>query len=72
MSRHLFPIFPSVPRDGAGMVDFDGHDLADAGTVEDDDEGAKASLLSRPRVARLDLGDNEGVADVGVGDDVGG
>jgi len=54
------------------MVDFDGHDLADAGTVEDDDEGAKASLLSRPRVARLDLGDNEGVADVGVGDDVGG
>lgn len=39
------------------MVDLEGHDLADAGTVEGDDEGVKASFLSRPRVARSDLGE---------------
>ena len=54
------------------MVDLDGHDLADAGAVEDDDEGAKASFLTTPGVARLYLGEDNGVADVGVGDDVGG
>ena len=72
MSRHLFPVLPRIPRDRAGMVDFHGHDLADACTVEDDNEGAKASFLTTPCVAGLNLRDDDGVADVSVGNDMGG
>ena len=72
MSRHLLPIFPRVSGDRVGMVDSSGHDLTDAGTVEDGGKAAKAIFLTTPHIAGLDLGKDDIGADVGVGDRVGG
>ena len=64
------PVVAGVPGDLGGGVDLDGHDLADAGALDDDDERADAAVLAAPLLAALDVADDERVADVRARDDV--
>lgn len=70
MMEDLGPVFPGIPGDFAGGINLDGHDLADAGTLDDDNEGANATGGATPLFASLNIADDEGVADVCSGNDV--
>ena len=72
MVEHGCPVVARIPGDLCRRVDLDGHHLRDAAALEDDDEGADAAALPAALFAALDVGDDEGVADVCPGDDVGG
>lgn len=70
MVQHAGPVVAHVPGDLGRRVDLDGHDLADAAALDDDDDRADAAALATPLLAALDVGDDERVADVRPGHDV--
>lgn len=59
--EHLGPVFALVPRDLGRWVDLDGHDLADATALDEDDEGANATGAAAALLAPLDVGAHERV-----------
>ena len=58
------PIFPGVPRDFARRVDLNGHDLANTGTLNDDNQCADTAVLTTPLFTSLDISDNDRIANV--------
>lgn len=59
--ENLGPVIALVPRDLGGWVDLDGHDLADAAALDEDDEGADAAGATAAFFASLDVGANKWV-----------
>jgi hypothetical protein len=64
------PVFPGVPGDFAGRVNLDRHHLADASTLDDDDQRADPAVLTTPLLASLDISNDERVADVSARNDM--
>jgi len=63
--KHTRPIVPRVPRNLRRRVDFHGHDLGDAATLDDNDERADAPAMPAPFLASLDVSYDERVMDIG-------
>lgn len=68
MAHDFSPVVALVPRDFAGGVDFDGHDLADTSALDEDDRCADSSSFAAALLAALDVCSDEGVpaGDVGA------
>lgn len=62
MPDDLSPVVARVPGDFAGGVDFDGHDLADAATLDEDNGCANAPVATAALFPALNIGSNEGVS----------
>lgn len=56
---------PGVPRNLPRRVDFNGHNLGDAATVDNDNERANAPAIPAPFLAPLDVSYDERVMDIG-------
>ena len=56
---------PGVPRNLPRQVDFNGHNLGDAATVDNDNERANAPAIPAPFLAPLDVSYDELVMDIG-------
>lgn len=59
------PVFPNVPGDFGGWVNFNGHDLRDTTALEDNDQGSNTTVCPAAFFPTLNILDNQGVADVG-------
>jgi hypothetical protein len=70
MMEDLRPVFPGVPGDFARGVNLYGHDLADAGTLDNNHKCANATGRTTPFFASLDVTNDEGVANVCSGNDM--
>lgn len=64
MMENFGPVFPGIPGDFARRVNLDGHDLTNAGTLDNDDESAYATGGTAPLFASLDIAHDEGVTDI--------
>ena len=64
MRKGTGPIVPGVPRNLPRQVDFNGHNLGDAATL-DNDERANAPAIPAPFLAPLDVSYDERVVDIG-------
>jgi hypothetical protein len=62
--KHTRPIVPRVPRNLRRRVDFNGHNLGDTTTLEDDDECPDAPAIPAPFLASLDVSYDERVMDI--------
>jgi len=54
-----------------GGSNLDGHDLADAGTFDNNDKRANSTVMTTPLFASLNICDNEWVADICARNDMG-
>jgi hypothetical protein len=70
MAQDILPVFPCVPGNFAGWVDFNGHDLADLAALNDHNACADAAVLPAARLASLDVVDDERIANVRPRDDM--
>jgi len=68
--EYTCPVISAIPGYLAGGVYLNGHDLADAAALDDDDEGANTAVMATPLFAALDVGDNEGVPNICPGNGV--
>jgi hypothetical protein len=72
MLDHAGPVVSDIPRDLTGSIDFHRHHLRNASALDDDNEGADTAGMTTAFFATGNVGENEGIADVGPWDNVGG
>jgi hypothetical protein len=56
LAQHVLPVRARVPRDARRRVDLDGHHLAHARALDEDDERAEPAGGARAVVAPCDVG----------------
>jgi len=72
MGKALCPIITAIPGNLGRWVDLDRHDLRSPSALDDDHQCSETSGLPASLLASLDIFNDEWVADVGAGDDMGG
>ena len=62
MLEDLRPVFPWVPADFAGGVDFDRHNLADSAALDENNRAANAAIAAASLFSTFDVSCNKRIS----------
>lgn len=71
VSENLSPVVARIPSDFSRWVDFDRYNLGGGATLNDDNKSTNAAVLSAALLSALNVSDDEGIPDIGPGNNMG-